>query len=78
MAKGWLTVGQEMKRTAKTPALKGDEQHAQRPTKPKTASSVVRLPSVEGVLCPRCGTGLDWWKGLPLCPRCGWREGCCD
>ncbi|MFN3420357.1 MAG: hypothetical protein ACK40X_01350 [Armatimonadota bacterium] len=28
--------------------------------------------------CPQCGAVMTWWRGLPFCSRCGWREGCCD
>lgn len=28
--------------------------------------------------CPFCGSLMTWWRGALFCPRCGWREGCCD
>lgn len=28
--------------------------------------------------CPFCGSIMTWWRGSLFCPRCGWREGCCD
>ncbi|WP_456332676.1 hypothetical protein [Fervidibacter sacchari] len=32
----------------------------------------------EKIFCPQCGATMTWWRGSPFCPRCGWREGCCD
>lgn len=32
----------------------------------------------DSLYCPFCGSSMTWWRGSPFCPRCGWREGCCD
>gem|GEM_PF-2228679 len=28
--------------------------------------------------CPQCGAETIWWRGSTFCPKCGFREGCCD
>ncbi len=65
--------------TAKSLAKSEAHRNVKKKENAKRHELDLNAPFKDGQIhCPFCGSPMTWWRGAPFCPRCGWREGCCD